>query len=155
MTPWRQSGIALLLSILIGALCGVLIILLRDLPIRIDDIPDFFIILFWATLFSLPYVGIGLVLLGLPVTWLLHRHLLKPWFGLIAAAWGGVAGSLIYYWYNQVQHGGSNELAELTGIQELGLVYGIPTGLAWWLLYRRVLVKHELLEARSAGEAHE
>lgn len=95
------------------------------------EIPAFFIILFWATLFSLPYVGIGLILLGLPVTLLLHRYLLKPWFGLVAAAWGGVAGSIIYYWYNYIHYGGSNELAELTGIQESGPVYGIPTGLAW------------------------
>jgi hypothetical protein len=145
MTRLRQSGIALLLSILIGALCGVLIILLSDPPTRIDEIPGFFIILFWATVFSLPYVGMGLILLGLPATWLLHRYLLEPWFGLIAATWGGVAGSLVYYWYNSVQRGGSNELAELTGIQQLGLVYGVPTGLAWWLFYRRVLVKREVV----------
>ena len=154
MTLWRQSGIALLLSVLIGALCGVLVILLWDPPTRVDEIPGFFIILFWATLFSLPYVGIGLILLGLPVTWLLHRYLLQPWFGLIAAAWGGVAGSIIYYWHNYIQYGGSNELAELTGIQELGPVYGIPTGLAWWLLYRRVLVKREAIEShcQPSGE---
>jgi len=110
-------------------------------PTRAEDLPFLFVILFWATLASLPYVGLGLALFGLPATWLLRRYILKPWFGLIAAAWGGVAGSISYYWYDYASYGGTNELAELTGIQDIGPLYGVPTGVAWWLLCRRVVAK--------------
>ena len=136
--PFR-SGIAFLLSVVIGAACGVLLILLWDGPIRADDLPGFLMILFWATLMSLPWVGAGLTFFGLPVTWLLQRYILQPWFGLVAAGWGGVAGSITYRLYDNIIYSGSNELAELTGIRDVGPVYGVPTGLAWWLLYRRAL----------------
>ena len=143
MTASPQSGIAFLLSVVIGAAGGVLLILLWDEPPRVDELLGFLAILFWGTLTSLPYVGAGLALLGLPVTWLLHHYFLTPWFGLVAAGWGWVAGSITYYWYDQIRYGGSNDLAELTGIQDVGPLYGVPTGLAWWLLYRRVLAKRE------------
>ena len=140
MVSWlRQTVIAFLSCVLIGASCGVLLILMWDPPTRAEDLIFLFVILFWATLASLPYVALGLALLGLPATWLLRRYFVKPWFGLIAAGWGAVAGSITYYWYDYARYGGNNELAELTGIRDIGPLFGIPTGLAWWLLYRRVL----------------
>lgn len=145
MSLSRQSVIAFLLSVLIGAFCGVLLIVLSwGSEDSAGYLSFVLMVLFWGTLTSIPYVGIGLTILGLPVTWLLHRYLLKPWFGLVAAGWGGVAGNIIYYWYNYSRYDGYNELAELTGIQDLGPIYGIPTGLAWWLLYRRALAKREV-----------
>ena len=139
----RGSVIAFLLSVMIGASCGVLMILLRDEPFRVEFLPGFLMILFWASLFSLPYVGAGLALFGLPVTWLLQRYFVQLWFGLVAAAWGGAAGAITYSLYDYIRWGGTNELAEITGLQNAGPVYGVPTGLAWWLLYRRVLVKYK------------
>ena len=143
MTFSRQTGIAFLLSVMIGAFCGVLLILLWDEPLRAEFLPGFLIILFWASLFSLPYVGIGLALFGLPVTWVLKRYVVQLWFGLVAATWGGLAGAITYSWYDYIRWGGTNELAEITGFHNAGPVYGVPTGLAWWLLYRRVLVKRQ------------
>ena len=140
MTSWRRSGVpAFILSVLIGSVCGVLMILLWIPPSRGEDIPIVFIMLLWATLFSLPYVGIGLLLLGLPVTWLLHRHILEPWFGLVAAVWGAVGGSIFYHLF----YAGAEGLEELTGVKDAGPLYGIPTGLAWWLLYRRVVADRD------------
>lgn len=138
------SSVAFLLSVLIGAACGVLLILLWDGPVGADDFLGFLMVLFWGSLISLPSVGAGLALFGLPVTWMLKRYISQLWFGLIAAAWGGVAGSITYYLYDHILYSGSNELAELTGIQDVGPLYGVPTGLAWWLLYRRVLAERSV-----------
>jgi hypothetical protein len=132
---------AFLFSVLIGAFGGVLLIVLSwNEPLSAEYLLFVLMILFWGTLTSLPYVGAGLALFGLPVTWGLHRHIQKPWFGLVAAGWGGVAGAISYDLFNSLRSG-YDELAELAGVQHVGPVYGVPTGLAWWLLYRRVFAK--------------
>ena len=136
--PLRHAA-AFLLSSLAGAFCSVVIIILSwNEPIASGSQSFYFVALFWGTLLSLPYVGAGLAVFGLPVTWCLHRHIANPWFGLLAAAWGGVAGQITHYLFN-AGRSGEDELGWLAGIQYVGALYGVTTGVAWWLIYRRLL----------------
>ena len=130
---------AFLLSATAGAFCSVsLIVLSWGEPVTGETLSFYGVALFWGTLLSLPYVIVGLALFGLPVTWWLHRHARKLWFGVFAAGWGAVAGSATYNWFNRGRSG-EDELGWLAGIEHLGAVYGVTTGLAWWLIYRRLL----------------
>ena len=136
--PFRRLA-AFILSVVAGAFCSVSVIVLSwGEPITGESLSFYGVALFWGTLLSLPYVGVGLTLFGLPVTWWLHRYVRKPWFGLLAAGWGGVAGSVTYHWFNRGRSG-EDELGWIAGIQYIGALYGVITGLAWWLIYRRLL----------------
>jgi hypothetical protein len=133
-----------LLSAVSGAVCGTLIVIFSwGEPLRVEDLSFYPMALFWGAFLSFPYVGAGLALLGLPVTWLLHRHAERPWFGLLAAIWGGVAGYVTHLLFNRGRTG-EDELGWIAGIEHIGVIYGVPTGLAWWLLYRLMLRNREL-----------
>lgn len=141
---------AFLLSAVVGALSGVvLIILLWNDPVGAEHASFYLVALFWGTLLSIPYVAAGLAAFGLPVTWWLDRHVRSPWFGLLAAVWGGAAGLITHHLFNQGRTG-EDALGWLAGIEHLGIVYGVPTGIAWWLLYAR-LVRMRDREERDNG----
>lgn len=136
--PLRQAA-AFMLSSLTGAVCAVLLIILSwNEPVTAGSLSFLFVALFRGTLMSLPYVCAGLAVFGLPVTWWLHRYIASPWFGLLAAAWGGVAGQITHYLFN-AGRSGEDELGWLAGIPHVGVLYGVTTGVSWWLIYRRLI----------------
>ncbi len=58
--------------------------------------------------------------------------------GVVAALWGCAAGKLMFLMIDRVLFFSSYELMELS-IKDMGIIFGLPTGLAWWVLYRREL----------------
>lgn len=81
-------------------------------------------------LFALPFVCLGLAVFGIPAARLLHRWRARPWMGLVAAACGALAGKLAYYVIDHTLFFGVYRFWTIE--PDLGLCYGIPTGLAWW-----------------------
>jgi hypothetical protein len=67
MTLSRQSGVAFLLSVVIGAIGGVLLILLWDAIPRVNELTGFAAILFWGTLVSASDLAISSLFPGVMV----------------------------------------------------------------------------------------
>ncbi|MBP0494517.1 hypothetical protein [Roseomonas indoligenes] len=97
------------------------------------------IILGYGTL-SIPFVALGLLVFGLPATPLLRRHAGRWWVGVVAVLWGALAGRLVFY---AIDHGlfSGNYRFSTVRFSDMGIIYGVPTALAWWLLQRRRLLR--------------
>jgi hypothetical protein len=89
---------------------------------------------------ALPFVALGLAVFGLPATHLLRRRAQEWWVGLFAALWGAVAGKIAFYAMEQLMFFGGYDPWRIT-VYDLGIIYGVPTALAWWLLCRRELAR--------------
>jgi len=128
-----------LAAALAGAYVGVA--LQMALILSMESLPDWSevwavpLLLFWYGLFALPFVLLGLALFGIPAARLLHRWRHRPWMGLVAAVSGGLAGKLAYYAVDHLLFFGNYRLWLIEPI-DLGLCYGLPTGLAWWWFKR-------------------
>ena len=135
------SGRAYGMSVVIGAYAGVTLQMLAATSeggFNFSEAWAIPIIILVYGLFALPFVALGLALFSLPATRLLRRSAERWWTGVIAALWGGVAGKLTCYAVDHLPFLGLYRIVELR-IFDLGLIYGVPTGLAWWLLCRRQL----------------
>ena len=136
-----RYGRAFALSVLIGAYLGILTQMLVTLwgePIQRSDLWALPVILLVYGLLALPFVALGLALFGLPATLLLRRRAQEWWIGPIAALWGAMAGKLTFYVMDQQVFLGAYDVWKVS-IYDGGIIYGVPTALAWWLLYRREL----------------
>lgn len=87
---------------------------------------------------AVPFVALGLGLFGLPVTSVIRRWAQSWWVGPFAALWGGVAGKLMFYGIDHLMFFGQYRFLEI-GISDMGLLFGVPTGVAWWTLHRQEL----------------
>jgi hypothetical protein len=130
-----------LMAALIGAYAGILLQLVLAASFAGLGAPDWSeiwaipILLFWYGLIALPFVSFGLAIFGIPAARLLHRWRRRPWMGVVAAISGALAGKLLFYGIAQLSFHGSYEFWTLEPV-DLGLCYGIPTGLAWWWFKR-------------------
>ncbi|MFS2112405.1 hypothetical protein ACCC88_22155 [Sphingomonas sp. Sphisp140] len=124
---------------LTGAYVGIA--LQMALGLSTESLPDWSeiwavpLVLFLYGLFALPFVSLGLALCGIPAARLLHRWRDRPWMGLVAAVSGALAGKLAYYAVDHLLFFGNYRLWSIEPL-DLGLCYGIPTGLAWWWFKR-------------------
>lgn len=137
----RSSGKAFGLSVLIGAFGGIslhLLVTALDAPIDVSELWAVPVLILVYGLFALPFVAVGLALFGLPVTALLRGRAQAWWVGLIAALWGTVAGKLMFYVIDSVLFFGSYKFLHIS-LTDLGIIFGVPTASAWWLLHCREL----------------
>ena len=138
-----RGGRAYWLSVLVGAFAGVILQLIvttgRE-PVDASGLWAVPVIILAYGLFALPFVALGLAVFGLPATGLLRRNAQDWWVGLIAVLWGAVAGKLMFYAIDHLIFFGVYDFRDV-GLLDMGVIYGVPTGLAWWVLYRRELVR--------------
>jgi hypothetical protein len=85
---------------------------------------------------AIPFVAMGLALFGLPATVLLRRWAGRWWMGTVAILWGGISGKLTYFAIDHLLFFGNYDLRKVE-LFDMGLLYGVPTGLVWWLMLRR------------------
>ena len=85
--------------------------------------------------------GIGLAIFGLPISRLLRRYYRAPWLSVVALLCGGGIGGFVF--------------AKIAGNWDAfkpGAVFGGSTGLWYWFLYRRVLIRREVAVVGAAPE---
>ena len=139
-----RGGRAFWLSVFVGGFAGVTLQLIMTTwrePVdasKLWVIPA--IILAYGS-FALPFVAVGLAIFGLPAAGLLRRNAQDWWVGLIAASWGAIAGKLMFYAIDHLIFFGFYDIRKVS-LLDMGLIYGVPTGLAWWGFYRRELARH-------------
>ncbi|WP_458093506.1 hypothetical protein [Roseomonas sp. WA12] len=97
------------------------------------------LILGYGTL-SIPFVALGLLVFGLPLTPLLRRYADRWWVGVLALLWGALAGRIVFYAIDHGLFSGHYRLGSLR-VFDMGIIYGVPTALAWWLLQCRRLLR--------------
>lgn len=127
------------LSVMIGAFGGVITqigITSWNVPVAPSELWAIPVLVTVYGLIAVPFVALGLVIFGLPATVLLRRRARETWVGLAAAIWGAAAGKLMFFAVDHLLFFGLYEIGKLQ-ILDLGIVYGLPTAVAWWLLYRR------------------
>jgi len=98
----------------------------------------------WATpviilvygLIALPFTALGIALFGLPVANVLLSKAEKWWIGLVAILWGAASGKLMFWAVDHFLFMGFYQFWKIQ-LLDMGLIYGIPTALAFWLLLRR------------------
>ena len=84
--------------------------------------------------FAAPFVLVGLAVFGLPATALLRPYWNKWWLGFLAALWGAAAGKLVWFVIDHLLFLGR---ADILPIVDAGVLWGVPTAVAWWLLRRK------------------
>jgi hypothetical protein len=142
MTDARRSmGEAFWASVFIGAYAGVslqMAITFWGEPVDPAERWTIPVLLIGYGLFAVPFVALGLALLGLPVARSLGRLPHHWWVGVIAALWSCVAGKLMFYAIDHLLFFGLYDITQVS-LLDMGVIYGLPTGLAWWALHRRQL----------------
>lgn len=130
-------------SVFIGAYGGVILQMLATLRGGAVDPSELWVIpvlLLFYGLLTVPFVALGLSFFGLPVTGAIRRWAQSWWVGPLAVLWGGLAGKLMFYGIDHLMFFGQYSISEI-GFSDMGLFYGVPTGLAWWVLHRRELAR--------------
>ena len=138
--PLRRTS-AFGLSVLVGAFGGITLqslVALADQPPPMSEWWAIPVIIVGYGLLAIPFVALGLAIFGLPVTRLLRSEAQSWWLGIVAAVWGAVAGKLMFYAIDHLIFMGFYDFREVA-LTDLGILYGVPTGLAWWAFYRREL----------------
>lgn len=126
----RDFGTSVSIGSLVGAICMVLATM-RGMPEASDWIGILLFILFF-TVGAIPVVALGLAIFGLPAALLLRRSVHRWWVGVTAALWGAIAGKLVFYGVDKALKFGPS-----FNDAEPGILFGVPTALAWWLMIRR------------------
>ncbi len=131
---------AFLLSVAIGSLIGIafalVLAVIADPALSFKDLWLIPLLAFLYGGFAFPFVAIGLALFGLPVTALLREHWDKPWVGIIALFWGAIAGKIMWFAVDRFLFFGNYSVSNISA-DDPGVVYGVPTAIAWWLLMRK------------------
>lgn len=83
-------------------------------------------------------MALGLALFGLPAGLLLRRHAQRPWIGPVAVVWGAIAGKLFFHAVDHLLFLGQDDLDRIAR-RNVGVIYGISTGIAWWLRHHHAL----------------
>ncbi|GAA0748546.1 MULTISPECIES: hypothetical protein [Sphingomonas] len=135
----KLSRRSFLAASLIGAYSGIIM----QCALAWSDEPQFKWSEAWAIplivavygFLALPFVSLGLLLFGVPAARALHAQRDQWWIGLVAGVVGAVAGKLVFYAIDHLLFFGYYRLWEV-GRSDLGILYGVPTGLSWWWLQR-------------------
>ena len=134
--PVLRAVIRFIATVGAGALLGSLVtlmILLATDPATADlNVVRTAFVLLLAM--SAPFVTAGLFLFGLPVDWALQRagHHQGSVYGTAGALGGGAFAFLIAWGFE----GGRWTTSALT-FSIIGVVYGLTTAIAFWLIFRR------------------
>lgn len=88
------------------------------------------------SLFAVPFVALGLAVFALPVTPLLRGYEREWWVLILAATLGGAAGKAMFFAIDHVMFFGYYDISKID-LHDIGVIFGTPTGLAWWFFYRR------------------
>ena len=131
------------LSVFVGAFVGVTLQLVLTAWRDQFDTSELWVVLVLILaygLFAVPFVALGLAIFGLPLSGLLRRYAQDWWVGLVAAAWGAVAGKLMFLAIDRLIFFSLHDIDKVALI-DLGVIYGVPTGLSWWVFYRRKLAR--------------
>ena len=138
-----QGGRAYWLSVFVGAFIGVTLQLAMTTwrePVDTSELWAVPVLILAYGLFAVPFVALGLAIFGLPVTGLLRRYAQDWWVGLVAAAWSAVAGKLMFFAIDRLIFFSLYDISKVA-LLDIGVIYGVPTGLSWWLFYRRKLAR--------------
>jgi hypothetical protein len=142
MTDARiSSGRAYWPSVFIGAYAGIIlqmIITTWSEPIDLSELWAIPVLLVIYGLLAVPFVAVGLALFGLPVTAMLRQRAQNAWVGALAAVWSCLAGKLMFFAVDHLLFFGLYDILKVSFL-DMGVIYGLPTGLAWWALNRREL----------------
>lgn len=123
-------------SALLGSVAGAIITAAASgLPNTSAEWIGALIIVILVTLFALPFVAVGLAIFGLPAMMLLSANARRWWVGVLAVGWGAIAGKLMFSGVDRMLRFNGWFL----GVSEPGIVFGVPTALAGWLMMRRQL----------------
>lgn len=128
----------LLRAALMGSFAGITIQLLAmatSQPFDWSEIWALPVLLAFYALFALPFVCFGLLLFGMPLARLLHPCRGRLWVGLFAAIAGALGGKLLFLVVDHSLFFGRYQFWEF-GWGDLGVFYGVPTGLAYWWVHR-------------------
>lgn len=139
----RSTGRAYWQSVFIGAYVGVILqMVIPNLgkPVDPSELWAIPVLLLVYGLLAVPFVAAGLAVFGLPVTALLRKRAPDWWVGALAAVWGCLTGKLMFYAVDHFLFFGFYDILNVS-IRDMGMIYGLPTGLAWWALHRRELAK--------------
>jgi hypothetical protein len=127
------------LSTVIGAYAGVILQLIatswQSGGVSYDELWALPIIILGYGLFAIPAVALGLMVFGIPALRLLRQNSDRWWIGCIAIASGALAGKLVFLAVDHTFFMGFYEFARISFV-DMGVLYGVPTGLAWWVLNR-------------------
>lgn len=137
----RSTGQAYWPSVFIGAYAGIIFqmaITTWSEPVVAHELWAIPVVLVVYGLLAVPFVAVGLALLGLPVTVMLRRRARDRWVGALAAVWGCLAGKLTFFVVDHFLFFGLYDILKVSFL-DVGVMYGLPTGLAWWTLKRREL----------------
>ncbi|MCP5395929.1 MAG: hypothetical protein H6918_04210 [Sphingomonadaceae bacterium] len=129
------------LSAIIGAYAGVSLQLVATFwrePMPTSEFWVIPILILGYGTFALPFVILGLAIFGLPAGYLLRNKAQQWWVGGVAFVWGALAGKLMFYVIDHLLFFGLYDLDEVS-INDMGVTWGVPTALAWWVLHRRTL----------------
>lgn len=88
--------------------------------------------------FAAPFVLVGLAVFGLPATALLRPYWDKWWVGVVAALWGAIAGKIVWFAIDHLMFLGH---ADAFPVVDAGVLFGVPTAVAWWFLRRKEISK--------------
>lgn len=128
-------------SVFIGAYGGAILQIIAASwggPIDLSELWLAPVLVLVYGMLAVPFVAFGLVLFGLTVSAVIHRWAQDWWVGPFAALWGGVAGKLMFYGIDHLMFFGYYDLLQIS-LSDMGIFYGVPTGIAWWVLRRREL----------------
>ena len=126
----------------LGTACGLLAIHVLDgsFTASADDA------VFYALLFPVAFavVLVGLLVVGLPLTFVLRHIAHSPWSILAGTLIGGVAGRIVSGWLNVDLDWSGNVLASF------GFPIGAFSGLFWALFTRKRLIRMQETERWSS-----
>ncbi|WP_126174191.1 hypothetical protein [Altericroceibacterium xinjiangense] len=94
-------------------------------------------IMVMATVFGLPAASLGVLLIGLPLSWLFRNARLSGWFGLASMLIGALAGRLFFHLIDLVFLARTDSLRNWR-IDDPGLLTGLFTGLLWFIFGRKL-----------------
>jgi hypothetical protein len=84
---------------------------------------------------ALPFVSLALLVFGVPAAWLLSSYRKELWVGVLSVVSGALFGKVVFFAIDHFLFVGFYNPWSVT-ITDMGVLYGLPTGLAWWWLRR-------------------
>lgn len=137
-------------SVLTGAYVGIalqMLLMSWNEPLDVSELWAIPVLLIVYGSIAIPFVAAGLAIFGLPFTRLLVRKAHSWWVGVVAVLWGATAGKLLFYIIDHLLFTGSYEIEKFQ-LFDMGIIYGIPTGIAWWLFCLREIInrQHQTLQ---------
>ena len=126
-------------SVFLGAYVGAILMIVAPPwhgPLDVSELWSLPLGIFILGLFAVPFVAAGLAIFGLPVTMILRHRTQERWGAVVAVVWGCIAGKMMFYLVDRLLLFGNYEFLKFD-VFDVGIIYGLPTGIAWWALCRR------------------